>query len=228
MAAARAKANKFGAVLNRALAAAAAALFLSSASHADDFDAALAEARTMLAAGQLAEATPMLESLGARRPSDFLVHYYLGYCYGDAKLFDAARAEYEKCVTLNADCPDAYYNLGVVLNELGLYDDASRAFEEALLLTPGRPDANFNCGLAHYYARRPVTAIKYYREARALAPDDLDILFYLALAYEEIDGAVASALWEEYLARAAGVEAEAEYVEIANRHAARLRKHADR
>ncbi len=204
--------------------AAAAALFLSVAASAAAAPAADADAgaRALIAAGRINDALALLNNACQQRPGDFVAHYYRAYCYGASKQWDAARREYEACAGLRRDNADVYYDLGVVLNELGQFGAAAQAFEEALLLDPGRVDANFNCGLAYYFGRRPVQAIKYYREARTLAPEDPDILFYLALAYEEIDQKVALNLWREYLRRAPEADVAQSDLATARRHVDKL------
>jgi tetratricopeptide (TPR) repeat protein len=180
-------------------------------------------AKELIAAGRDDEAVAILENACREAGGDLAPHFYLGYCYGAAGRLEEARAEYELCARYDPDRPEVHYNLGVILNEMGLYQAAARAFEEALLLDPGRVDANFNCGLAHYFAREPVQAIRFYREARALAPEDVSVLYWLALAYEAIDRRVALSIWEDYVDYALNEAAEAPRVKSAREHITALR-----
>lgn len=182
----------------------------------------VATARSLLAAGDIARATPLLEKACAQCPADYEAHFYLGYCYGRAGLYEDAAREFKTCVSLSPDRPEAHYNLGVILNTIGSYDEASKKFEEALLLRPGWADAHFNCGLAHFFAGRPLAAVRYLREAQRLEKGRLDDLYYLAAAYERIDPAVAISLWEEYM-KAAEERGETAFVTEARRRVADLK-----
>ncbi len=183
----------------------------------------VAVAKESVAAGRLEEAAAVLKTACRDHAAELAPHFYLAYCYGVTGRLEEARGEYEICARRDPDRPEVYYNLGVILNELGLYQPAAYAFEEALLLDPGCVDANFNCGLSYYYARKPVQAIKFYREARALAPEDATILYWLALAYEEIDRRVALSIWEDYVHQAVAAAADASYVKSARDHISALR-----
>lgn len=182
----------------------------------------IAAAKRLITGGRPEEAAVVLEEACRLRAEDMAAHFYLAYCYAAAGLFDRARAEYEICAGLEPDRPEVHYNRGVVLNKMGRYGDAALAFEEALLLAPASVDANLNCGLAHYAAGKVVDAIRYLREARTLAPDDLAVLYCLALAYEDIDRRVALSLWEDYARRAAEAPAEAAFLKSAREHLADL------
>jgi tetratricopeptide (TPR) repeat protein len=202
-----------------------AALILSGAGGAAWAGGAgyVAAAKELIEADRQEEAVAMLKTACRDHASELAPHFYLAYCYGVAGRLEEARGEYEICARRDPDRPEVHYNLGVILNELGLYQAAARAFEEALLLDPGRVNANFNCGLSYYYAHKPVRAIKFYREARALAPEDVTILYWLALAYEEIDQRVALSIWEDYVNQAVNVAADVSYVKSARNHISALR-----
>ncbi len=183
----------------------------------------VARAKILIEAGRGEDAIAVLEAACCERGEDLAPRFYLAYCYGVAGRLEEARAEYEICARRDPDRPEIHYNLGVILNEMGQYQAAARAYEEALLLDPGLVAANFNCGLSHYYAHEPVQAIKFYREACALAPEDITVLYWLALAYEEMDRRVALSIWEDYVNQAVNVAAEAPYVKSARDHISALR-----
>ncbi|HUV87331.1 MAG TPA: tetratricopeptide repeat protein [bacterium] len=181
------------------------------------------QAKGLIEAGRGEEAINILTAACYARADELAPHFYLAYCYGVAGNLEEARAEYEICARCDPDRPEIHYNLGVILNKMGLYQAAAEAFEEALLLDPGLVAANFNCGLSHYYAHEPVPAIKFYREARALAPEDISILYWLALAYEEIDQRVALSIWEDYVRQTVNVAAETPNLKSARNHISALR-----
>jgi Flp pilus assembly protein TadD len=199
----------------------AAVVFAASADAAPAGD--VARAKLLIEAGRGEDAIAVLEAACRECGDDLAPHFYLAYCYGVAGRLEEARARYEICARRDPERPEIHYNLGVILNRMGRYQAAARAYEEALLLDPGLVAANFNCGLSHYYAHEPVQAIKFYREACALAPEDITVLYWLALAYEEMDRRVALSIWEDYVNQAVNVAAEAPYVKSARDHISALR-----
>jgi len=203
----------------------AAALILSHAGGASSAGgpADVAAAKALIETGRQEEAVALLKAACRDHAGELAPHFYLAYCYAATGRLEEARGEYEICARRDPDRPEVHYNLGVILNRLGLYRAAARAFEEALLLDPGRVDAHFNCGLSYYYAHQPVRAIKFYREARALAPEDAAVLYWLALAYEEIDQRVALSIWEEYVNQAVKLAGDVSYVASARNHISALR-----
>jgi Flp pilus assembly protein TadD len=202
---------RFSAGVAYRLSAVAAAVFLAAAA------GAAGPGEAALAAGRYDEAAAWFEGACARDPADFAARFYLAYCYGARGRWEECRRTLETCAALRDDRPEVYYNLGVALDHRGAYEAAAAAFEESLLLEPGWAAANYNCGVSFCLAGRPVRAIKYLREARALAPAETDVLYYLALSYEDIDRRVALERWRDYLKRAAGDPAEAPYVTEARR-----------
>jgi Flp pilus assembly protein TadD len=201
----------------------AAAAWVGAAGGGPGRAADLSNVQSLIATGNAAAAIAPLEARCRVRDDDLAARFSLAYCYAAAGRLEEARQSYEKCAALDADRPEIHYNLGVVLNRLGFPGAAARSFEEALLLDPGWGEANFNCGLAYYSAHRPVPAIKYFREARTLAPEDVHVLYCLALAYEDIDPRVALSLWEDYLREAAEAAVDQPYLKLARQHLAALR-----
>jgi tetratricopeptide (TPR) repeat protein len=217
------KTNRLRSARRTAYAVAWAALLCSGAAGAAP-EPEIVQAKGLIEAGHGEEAiTVLTAACHGSGGEDVTPHFYLAYCYGSAGRLEEARAEYELCARYDPDRPEVHYNLGVILNRMGLYQAGARAFEEALLLDPGHVAANFNCGLSHYYAHEPVQAIKFYREARALAPEDVSVLYWLALAYEDIDRRVALSIWEDYVKQALDVAGEAPYVKSARDHISALR-----
>ena len=216
------KRNRPHAVRHTACAVLGAALLFSGSAGAAPAPE-IVRAKVLIENGRGEEAITVLKAACRGGGEDVTPHFYLAYCYGSAGRLEEARAEYELCARYDPDRPEVHYNLGVILNRMGLYQAGARAFEEALLLDPGHVAANFNCGLSHYYAHEPVQAIKFYREARALAPEDVSVLYWLALAYEDIDRRVALSIWEDYVKQALDVAGEAPYVKSARDHISALR-----
>lgn len=175
--------------------------------------------------GFVEEAITGLKSEKAARPEAVEPPFYLGYIYGELRMYKEAAAELRNCLEINPDLPDVHYNLGTALNGLGEYEEAAKEFREALLLDPGYVDAMYNCGISYYYMGDFVEAIKTYKEAQKLEPDAFDIGFNLAMAYEELDPVVALRMWENYIETAAADEAAGSYYEAAVKRTEQLREY---
>lgn len=176
--------------------------------------------------GFVEEAITGLKGEKTARPEDIKPPFYLGYIYGDLKVYEEAAAEFRNCLEINPDLPDVHYNLGTALNGLGEYEEAAREFQEALLLDPGYVDAMYNCGVSYYYSGKYIEAIKMYKEAEELEPGAYDIVFNLAVAYEELDPVVAMRMWENYVERIGDDESAQPYYDAAIKRMERLRERA--
>jgi tetratricopeptide (TPR) repeat protein len=174
--------------------------------------------------GFVEEAITGLKSEKSARPEDIRPPFYLGYIYGDLKVYKEAAAEFRNCLEINPDLPDVHYNLGTALNGLGEYEEATREFQEALLLDPGYVDAMYNCGVSYYYSGKYIEAIKMYKEAEELELGAYDIAFNLAVAYEELDPVVAMRMWENYVDSIEDDESARPYYDAAIKRMERLRE----
>ncbi len=200
--------------------AAAAITFLAAitSNYAAPDDGELSKVEEYLALyekGFVDEAVTGLKGEKAARPEAIEPPFYLGYIYGELRMYKEAAAEFRNCLEIDPDLPDVHYNLATALNGLGEYEEAARELQEALLLDPGYIDAMYNCGISYYYLGKYVEAIKMYKEAQKLEPDAYDIAFNLAMAYEELDPIVAMRMWENYVETVADDEATRPYYEAA-------------
>jgi len=120
------------------------------------------------------------------------VHHLLGLCHSMLGQPDAALAEFDRALELNAEYMEAHVHRGIVLNDLGRLDDAARSFEAAERAhaepVAGFPAhvagclANRHAALGEAYAEAGATdeAIAQYRRAIALGPGFLDLRYRLA------------------------------------------------
>jgi tetratricopeptide (TPR) repeat protein len=74
--------------------------------------------------------------------------------------------------------------LGMIAFSGNQPDEAIKQNEQAIRIDPGNVDAFHNMGLVYLETKRPEEAIPWFRKALALA-ERPDILFHLAMAYEE-------------------------------------------
>lgn len=179
---------------------------------------------TLYEKGFVEEAITGLKGEKAARPEAVEPPFYLGYIYGELRMYKEAAGEFRNCLEINPDLPDVHYNLGTALNGLGEYGEAASELEEVLLLDPGYSDAMYNCGISYYYLGDYVKAIKMYKETQKLEPDAYDIAFNLAMAYEELDPVVAARMWENYVESIKADEAAGPYYEAALTRMEQLRE----
>ena len=69
---------------------------------------------------------------------------------------------YDKLLSLDKDCTDAYFNKGLVLATQKNYDDAIKCFERVIQLSPDYPYAYYSLGLAYEQKQDTSKALEYY------------------------------------------------------------------
>lgn len=82
----------------------------------------------------------------AERPDAALPHFQLGQIYGRYNMVDSARTEFETCVALDANYPDAHFELAKIHRVQGRLEEAARSFEEVARLRPDHSWALNNLG----------------------------------------------------------------------------------
>jgi len=94
-----------------------------------------------LQAGELDEATRVLE-LGLEKGfSSARHHYILGARFSEKKSYDAAVAAYQKAIAIDSELAEAERGLGGALDQLGREQEALAHFRRYLKLKPDAPDA---------------------------------------------------------------------------------------
>jgi len=69
---------------------------------------------------------------------------------------------YDKIITIDKDCTDAYFNKGLVYANQKNYDDAITCFEKVIELSPEYPYAYYSLALTYELKNMPDKAIEYY------------------------------------------------------------------
>ena len=69
---------------------------------------------------------------------------------------------YDKIISLDKDCTDAYFNKGLVFANQKKYDDAIKCFEKVTELSPDYPYAYYSLAMAYELKDMPQKAVEYY------------------------------------------------------------------
>ena len=99
--------------------------------------------------------------------------------------YDAAIAEWDKALSLDASDPKVHINLGAVLVRGGRLDEAVAHFEKALQLNPGFTEAHNNLGVILAQTRRFDEAIAHFRKVLEASPDSAAVHSNLGRALAE-------------------------------------------
>jgi Flp pilus assembly protein TadD len=91
---------------------------------------------------------------------------------GEAATLDAARAVFERAVTIEPDLWEAQFGLGIVARQRGEARAAQAAFRRVLELWPDQPDALHELGVALLMGNDASEALLALDHAAALRPDD--------------------------------------------------------
>ena len=83
-----------------------------------------------------------------------------------------AKADYEKIIKLDSECPEAYAGLGHVLLVMGRYADAEQPLKMALKMQPANPNLFNGLGNAAYRQGHYAQAIANFEEALKYATED--------------------------------------------------------
>ena len=69
---------------------------------------------------------------------------------------------YDKIITIDNNCTDAYFNKGLVYANQKKYDEAAKCFEKTIELAPDNPYAYYSLGLTYELQDVPEKALEYY------------------------------------------------------------------
>src|ERR1700747_3626176 len=84
---------------------------------------------------------------------------------------------YARVLKAAPDHFDALNLLGAIKMQQGQFGEAQRLFSAAIKVNPRIAAVWCNLGQAQYAQKRPIDALQSFGKARALAPDDVDILY---------------------------------------------------
>jgi tetratricopeptide (TPR) repeat protein len=156
----------------------------------------------------------------------FLADAHVGL--GDAKAAksdtDGAIAAYQKALGLNPVNPRVHMSLGkIYYSEKGLYYEAVNAYKKAIDFDPTSVEARMGLGEVYEDKGLYKEAIEEYRRVIELDGKHTGAMYNLAIVYERVDPREAMAQWERYIALAAQLPSEKDWVDVARQHLRKLK-----
>jgi arylsulfatase A-like enzyme/Flp pilus assembly protein TadD len=166
---------------------------------------ALEQARSLYAAGRFADIVTLAqEEIRAGRDTPE-IRFALASALFQMKRDDAAAAEYKRVLAARPDDARALAGLALVALRQGRSNDARTYLEESKRADPSNPDVLRNLGVLYDEAGRTREAIACYLAALDLAPNALDLRFFLGRAYARLGRRdEARTQFETYLKSGAG------------------------
>jgi tetratricopeptide (TPR) repeat protein len=147
--------------------------------------ASLDDAIKILKSGRLREGMEILEGLVRDDPENVNVLYNLGMCYSELGNIDESIGSLEKCVKLAPGHANALTALGFSYSRRGEQEKALVKLKAALEMDPDNFFALKNHGAVLAKLGRYDEAITSLERANGLLPDSPEVLYGLALAYQE-------------------------------------------
>jgi Flp pilus assembly protein TadD len=139
----------------------------------------LDEAQRDVDANNFEAAITPLQKLIAEKPEIAFAHFQLGYAYTALKRWDAARAEYERAIALDAKMPEAYLNLGILLLDKQEYAAAIAPLSKAVELLPAQSRPRALLAVAQDRSGDQEGAARSFEGVLHLDPNDLTANDYL-------------------------------------------------
>jgi tetratricopeptide (TPR) repeat protein len=137
---------------------------------------------------------------------------------------DGAIGAYQKALVHNPLNPRMYASLGkIYFTEKGLYYEAVTSYKKAIELDTGFLDAHLGLGDVYEDKGLYKEAIAEYQKAVELDDKHTGARYNLASVYEKVDPKAAIALWEQYIALAAPLPSEKDWVDVARQHLRKLK-----
>jgi len=113
-------------------------------------------------------------------PQNHEIYFQLGRAYTKCGKYDDALNQYEQCIALSDDNPDAHFNLGYIFLARKEYASAIKEFGEVVELKPPYlSDAYVNLGIAYYNGGHLEEALGALNKALKLNPKDGKISAYI-------------------------------------------------
>jgi tetratricopeptide (TPR) repeat protein len=147
--------------------------------------ASLDDAIKILKSGKLREGMEVLERIVRDDPENVNVLYNLGMCYSELGNIDESIGTLEKCVELAPRHANALTALGFSYSRRGEQEKALAKLKAALEIEPDNFYALKNHGAVLAKLGRYNEAITSLGRANRLFPDSPEVLYGLALAYQE-------------------------------------------
>jgi tetratricopeptide (TPR) repeat protein len=174
--------------------------------------------------GRYSKAEAYFKKAHSLDPESVLSLNNLGVVYQKTGKFDQAQHYYRQAIDIDPSFAQGYNNLGSVLLELGKEERAQQAYEKAVSLSAIDWESRRNLGHIYLNEKGYKKAAEHLQLALALKPQDPDILFDLALAYEKLGKRTESiTFFQSFLESAEGDGSRAEQILRAERLLQRLR-----
>ncbi len=156
----------------------------------------------------------------------FYADAYVGL--GDAKAakgdIDGAVGAYTKALSHNPGNPRVHMSLGkIYYAEKGLYYESVTAYKKAIELDATSVEARMGLGEVYEDKGLYKEAVEEYRRVIELDGKHTGAMYNLALVYEKTDPREAMAQWERYIALAAQLPSEKDWVDVARQHLKKLK-----
>jgi len=156
----------------------------------------------------------------------FYADAYVGL--GDAKAakgdIDGAVGAYTKALSHNPGNPRVHMSLGkIYYAEKGLYYESVNAYKKAIELDSTSVEARMGLGEVYEDKGLYKEAVEEYRRVIELDGKHTGAMYNLALVYEKTDPREAMAQWERYIALAAQLPSEKDWVDVARQHLKKLK-----
>src|SRR5690606_37340706 len=133
---------------------------------------AVAEAESLIAAGEIERAVPLLEQAIARDPNDVRARLDLGLAHEMREDLAAAESAYRGAIDVDPAFAEALNNLGALLRDTERGEEGIAMLRRAIEARPGFASAHLNLALALEDAGDDVGAEQEYRTVMRLAPRD--------------------------------------------------------
>jgi tetratricopeptide (TPR) repeat protein len=127
-----------------------------------------------------------LSAVGQPLPTGAKDWYSLGLAQFSQRDFKAAKASFERAISLDNRFADAYKGRGLAQLELQDYDGAYHSWIEASELNPKDAKTKYYLGRVFYEADFPNEAAAWLRQCLELTPKDYAAMTYLGLSAEAL------------------------------------------
>jgi tetratricopeptide (TPR) repeat protein len=97
--------------------------------------------------------------------SDVFPLYAKGMYFQDTKQYEAAKAQYTRCILHDTQYADAYFSMGYVLLQQDSLEKARRQFDHVTRINPTSSSAYYNRGLCSELMNDKASAIADYEQA---------------------------------------------------------------
>ncbi|HQF82418.1 MAG TPA: tetratricopeptide repeat protein, partial [Candidatus Syntrophosphaera thermopropionivorans] len=104
--------------------------------------------------------------------SDIIIHLRKAEDFLERRLFDSARTEYEKALTLDSNIPDAYFGIGISYELQEKFDAAISSFEKVLKIEPNSHIVYNLIGSCYLRQNNFDRALHYCQKASQLLPNE--------------------------------------------------------